>query len=377
MLPRHHFRQKIEKSLRRSRVTALIGPRQCGKTTLAREWVEADSLNYFDLENPRHLARLDEPMTALESLKGIVVIDEIQRRPDLFPVLRVLVDRPNRASKFMLLGSASPTLLQQASESLTGRIEFIEMSGFTLEEVGGKSLSKHWLRGGFPPSFLARNNEDSFIWREMFIRSFIERDLPQMGITIAPIALLRFWTMLAHYHGQIWKATEPARSINVNDSSSRRYLDVLTNVFMTRQLQPWFENISKRQVKAPKVYLRDSGLLHHLLGIRTERELLLHPKSGASWEGYVLEETLRAYQPDQAYFWATHSGAELDLLMFIRGKRIGIEFKRMDAPKLSASMKISMEDLKLNRLLVIYPGSQSYRLAQNIEVVPLHEIANL
>jgi predicted AAA+ superfamily ATPase len=377
MLPRHHFRQKIEKSLRRSRVTALIGPRQCGKTTLAREWVEADSLNYFDLENPRHLARLDEPMTALESLKGIVVIDEIQRRPDLFPVLRVLVDRPNRASKFMLLGSASPTLLQQASESLTGRIEFIEMSGFTLEEVGGKSLSKHWLRGGFPPSFLARNNEDSFIWREMFIRSFIERDLPQMGITIAPIALLRFWTMLAHYHGQIWKATEPARSINVNESTARRYLDVLTNVFMTRQLQPWFENISKRQVKAPKVYLRDSGLLHHLLGIRTERELLLHPKSGASWEGYVLEETLRAYQPDQAYFWATHSGAELDLLMFIRGKRIGIEFKRMDAPKLSASMKISMEDLKLNRLLVIYPGSQSYRLAQNIEVVPLHEIANL
>lgn len=377
MLPRHHFRQKIEKSLRRSRVTALIGPRQCGKTTLAREWVEADSLNYFDLENPRHLARLDEPMIALESLKGIVVIDEIQRRPDLFPVLRVLVDRPNRESKFMLLGSASPTLLKQASESLTGRIEFIEMSGFTLEEVGGKSLSKHWLRGGFPPSFLARNNEDSFIWREMFIRSFIERDLPQMGITIAPIALLRFWTMLAHYHGQIWKATEPARSINVNESTARRYLDVLTNVFMTRQLQPWFENIGKRQVKAPKVYLRDSGLLHHLLGIRTERELLLHPKSGASWEGYALEETLRAYQPDQAYFWATHSGAELDLLMFIRGKRIGVEFKRMDAPKLSASMKISMEDLKLNRLLVIYPGSQSYRLAQNIEVVPLQEIANL
>jgi predicted AAA+ superfamily ATPase len=365
---------RIRRALSRSRVVALIGPRQSGKTTLARELVPPDSINYFDLEDPVSLARLDEPMTALSSLRGLVVIDEVQRRLDLFPMLRVLADRRPLPARFLLLGSASPDLLRQASESLAGRLETVTLSGFSLAEVGVTALPRHWERGGFPRSFLARSSADSLAWRREFVQTFLERDVPQFGISIPAPALLRFWTMLAHYHGQTWNAAEPARSLGTSEPTVRRYLDLLTGLFMVRQLPPWHQSISKRQVKAPKVYLRDSGLLHQLLGIRTEKELLAHPKCGASWEGYVVEETLKALQPDQAYFWATYQGAELDLLVFRNGRRIGIEVKRADAPTLTASMRIALADLHLDRLLVLYPGSARYRLAERAVVMPVTDL---
>ena len=338
----------IEQALRRSRVVALLGPRQCGKTTLARTLVPADSLNYFDLEDPTSLVRLEEPMTALRNLEGLVVIDEIQRRPELFPVLRVLADREPLPARFFILGSASPSLLRQSSESLAGRLETVTMGGFSLSELDGAAQAQHWLRGGFPLSFLASSEEDSLAWRKNFIQTFLERDLPQLGIVIPAVTLLRFWTMLAHYHGQFWNAAEPARSLGVSESTTRRYLDLLEGVFMVRQLQPWHVNLKKRQVKSPKVYFRDTGLLHQLLGIRSERDLLTHPKSGASWEGYIVEEVVKAVRPDQAFFWATHSGAELNLLLFKDGRRFGIECKRVDAPRLTPSMRIALEDLELS-----------------------------
>jgi len=293
---------RIRRALRRQRVVALIGPRQCGKTTLARQLLPVRSLRYFDLEEPRSLARLAEPMTALEPLRGLVVIDEVQRRPELFPVLRVLADRRPLPARFLVLGSASPDLLRQSSETLAGRLETIVLSGFSLGEVGTKRLDWHWSRGGFPESFLARSEANSQSWRRQFIQTFLERDLPQMGIQIPAPTLLRFWTMVAHYHGGVWNAAEPAGSLGISEPTVRRYLDLLTGAFMVRQLPPWHENLKKRQVKSPKVYLRDSGLLHELLGIRSEAELLSHPKCGASWEGYAVEEVLKATEPDEAYF---------------------------------------------------------------------------
>jgi predicted AAA+ superfamily ATPase len=354
---------------------ALIGPRQCGKTTLARELVEPGSVNYFDLEDPASLARLDEPMTALAGLRGVVVIDEVQRRPDLFPVLRVLADRRPLAARFLILGSASPNLLRQSSESLAGRLETIPLSGFSLSEVGARGLNRLWQRGGFPRAYLARSNADSLAWRRQFIQTFLERDLPQLGITIPAPALLRFWTMLAHYHGNIWKAAEPARSLGVSEPTVRRYLDLLTGLFMVRQLQPWHENLKKRQVKSPKVYIHDSGVLQQLLGIRSETEMLAHPKCGASWEGYAIEETLKIVQPDEVYFWATHQGAELDLLILKDGRRLGVEAKRMDAPALTPSMRIALQDLHLEQLVVLYPGSKSYTISEQVTVVPLNVLA--
>jgi predicted AAA+ superfamily ATPase len=366
--------KSIDTALARSRVTALIGPRQCGKTTLARQFVPANSQNYFDLEDPISLARLDEPMTTLAGLSGLVVIDEIQRCPDLFPVLRVLADRTPLPARFLILGSAVPELLRQSSESLAGRLEIIRISGFSLNDTGVENQESHWLRGGFPCSYLAASGEDSLAWRKNFALTLVERDIPQLGINIPAQALLRFWTMLAHYHGQIWNAAPPAHSLGVSEPTVRRYLDLLEGVFMVRQLQPWHANLKKRQVKAPKVYLRDSGLLHHLLGIKGECDLLAHPGCGASWEGYVIEETLTALQPDEAYFWATHNGAELDLLLIKDGKRIGLECKRTDAPRMTPSIRIAMNDLELDRLLVIYPGNRSYPLAENVEVLPLAEL---
>ena len=358
------------------RVVALLGPRQCGKTTLARQIVPASSLSYFDLEEPESLARLDEPMTALGGLRGVVVIDEVQRRPELFPILRVLADRQPLPARFLVLGSASRDLIRQSSESLAGRIETIILGGLSLGEVGEDAVFRHWLRGGYPLSFLARTLEDSYSWRRLFIQTFLERDLPQLGVTVPAVALLRFWTMLAHYHGQTWNAAEPARSLGVSEPTVRRYLDLLTGLFMVRQLRPWHENLAKRQVKAPKVYLRDSGLLHHLLGIQTQKNLMSHPKSGASWEGYAVEEVLKAHRPDQAYFWATHQGAEIDLLLFKRGRRIGVECKRADAPTLTPSMRIALADLKLDELHVVYPGEQRYSLTEQVEVVPLAQLVN-
>jgi predicted AAA+ superfamily ATPase len=375
MISRPTILAQIRQALRRSRVVALLGPRQSGKTTLARLIVPADSANYFDLEDPASLARLTEPVTALASLRGVVVIDEIQRRPDLFPVLRVLADRAPLPARFLVLGSASPALLRQSSESLAGRLETITLSGFSLAEAGAKALERHWLRGGFPLAFLARSDSDSLLWRRQFIQACLERDLPQLGVSLPAPALLRFWTMLAHYHGQTWRAAEPARSLGVSEPTVRRYLDLLTGLFMVRQLPPWHENLQKRQVKAPKVYVRDTGLLHQLLGLRTGQELVAHPKCGASWEGYAIEETLKLLQPDEAYFWATHNGAELDLLLFTRGRRLGVEVKRADAPTLTPSMRIALTDLRLDHLTVLYPGTKPYSLADRVSVVPLAMLA--
>ena len=360
-------------ALKRSRVVALLGPRQCGKTTLARRFVQADSLNYFDLEDPQGLARLSEPDTALRPLKGLVVIDEIQRRPGLFPLLRVLADRKPLPARFLILGSASPDLLRQSSETLAGRLETVPLEGFRLADLGAAAQARHWLRGGFPLSFTARTEPDSLAWRRQFLQTFLERDLPQLGVTIPAVALRRFWTMIAHYHGQTWNAAELARALAVSESTMRRYLDLATGVFMARQLPPWFENLGKRQVKAPKVYVRDTGLLHALLGIGSRRDLEHHPKVGASWEGYAVEEVLKALRPDEAYYWATHNGAEIDLVLFKKGRRIGIECKRMDAPVLTPSMRIALADLKLDELHVVYPGERRYPLADNVAVVPLAE----
>jgi len=371
MIDRNAIEQAIETGLRRSRVVALIGPRQSGKTTLARKFVPTDSLNYFDLEDPVSLLRLEEPMTALRNLKDLVVIDEIQRRPELFPILRVLVDRDPMPAKFLILGSASPDLISAASESLAGRLETISISGFSLSELGSDSVSTHWLRGGFPLSFLAKNEEDSFAWRKNFVQTILERDLPQWGVRVPSATLLRFWMMLAHYHGQIWNASEPAQALGVSQTTVRNYLDILQGVFMIRDLQPWFENLGKRQVKSPKIYFRDTGILHYLLGIHTELDLHTHPKSGASWEGYVIEEVIKSQEPDEVYFWATHGGAELDLLVFKDGKRLGVECKKMDAPRLTPSMRNSMKDLNLDRLVVLYPGNRTYPLAEQVNVLPL------
>ena len=374
MIDRPELITQVQHALRRSRAVALIGPRQCGKTTLARLFVAPDSLNYLDLEDPRHLERLEQPMVALEPLQGTVVIDEIQRRPELFPVLRVLLDRTPLPAKFLILGSASPALLQQTSESLAGRIERVPMNGFSLEEVGLEAQTRHWLRGGFPLSFLAEDDAASFRWRREFVLTFLERDIPQFGFSIPATTLLRFWTMTAHYHGQTWNGAELARSLDLGQTTVRRYLDLLSDVFMVRQLPPWHANLKKRQVKAPKVYFRDTGLLHQLLGVRTEAELQSHPKCGASWEGYAIEETLRAVRPDEAHFWATHQGAEVDLVLHKNGRFFGVECKRVDAPRLTRSLRIALEDLKLERILVVYPGPHRYALADRIMAVPLADL---
>ena len=374
MLKRTQFKKQLKEALNRNRAVALLGPRQCGKTTLAREFVDLTSSNYFDLEDPESIIRLINPKTTLSQLKGLVVIDEVQRRPDLFPILRVLLDRKPLPAKFMILGNASQDLLKQSSETLAGRLETIVMSGFCLEEVGFKKSFRLWLRGGFPLSFLSQNDKNSFIWRKNFVQTFLERDLRQQSIHIPSVSLHRFWTMLAHNHGQIWNAAHPSRSLGVTQPTVRRYLDILTGVFMVRQLQPWYANIKKRQVKAPKIYIRDTGILHALLGLKTESDLLGHPRCGASWEGHVIEEVIRAVQPDDVYFWATHNGAEIDLVILKDGHMYGVECKHTDAPAMTPSMRIALDNLKLKRIVVIYPGQQRYSLHKQIEVMPLETL---
>lgn len=361
--------------LKRHRVIGIVGARQVGKTTLARSLIDHihGDFSYYDLENPEDLARLADPMFALKGLKGIVVIDEIQHLPGLFPVLRVLVDRPKAQARFLVLGSASPELLRQGSESLAGRIVYHELGGFSLDEVGIKNYRRLWLRGGFPRSYLAPSETASEEWRHGFIRTFLERDLPQLGITIRSTTMHRFWSMLAHYHGQIWNASEFGRSFGVTDTTVRNYLDLLSSALVVRQILPWHENISKRQVKSPKVYIADSGLLHTLLGIKTFGDMEKHPKIGASWEGFVIDQIIRlmGFRREDCFFWATHAGAELDLLV-VRGRgRLGFEVKLTSSPRVTPSMRSALSDLKLQRLYVIHSGEETFQIEKNIQAVAL------
>ena len=332
MIERRDLQREVQAALKRSPIVSILGPRQCGKSTLARRIADRRA-HVFDLENPVDLARLTEPHTALSPLRGLVVIDEVQLQPGLFPLLRVLADRRPLPARFLLLGSASPDLVRTSSESLAGRVAFVPMGGFDLREVGVASLRRLWLRGGFPRAFLARGDEASRRWRDDFILTFLERDIRRFGVEVPAFALRRLWMMLAHYHGQTWNASELARSLGEAHTTVKRHLDILSGALMVRQLQPWFENLGKRQVKAPKVYVRDSGVLHALLGLTTFADLESHPKVGASWEGFVIEQILRRTGDRDAYFWATPSGAELDLLVFVRGRRIGFEVKYADAPQ--------------------------------------------
>jgi predicted AAA+ superfamily ATPase len=331
----------------------------------------------FDLENPVDVRRLSAPMQALEAQTGLVIIDEIQRQPELFELLRVLVDRPDNAARFLVLGSASPHLVRDVSESLAGRIGFVDLSGFDVTEVSSAERTELWVRGGFPLSFLADDDATSMLWRQDFIRTFLERDIPQLGITIPAETLRRFWTMVAHYHGQVWNAAQLARSLGASENTARRYLDILAGAFLVRVLPPWFENIRKRQVKAPKVYLRDTGILHALLQLGTFQDVTGHPKLGSSWEGFALEQVLTTLQTRDAYYWATHGGAELDLLVSMAGKRYGFEFKYADAPGTTRSMHVAMEDLRLEHLWVVYPGHEEYGLTERISVVPVESVPQL
>jgi len=376
VIKRQHHIAELSRLLHRFPVVALIGARQVGKTTLARQFAASAKgpLAFFDLEHPADIARLADPMLALQSLRGTVIIDEIQRLPELFSPLRVLADRKRGPARFLVLGSASPALLQQSSESLAGRIAYYELDGFGLDEIGAEHFERLWIRGGFPSSYLARSASDSAEWRRNFIRTFLERDIPQLGISIKAATLYRFWSMLAHYHGQIWNSSEFARSFGLADTTIRKYLDLLSDAFVVRQLLPWSENLKKRQIRSPKVYVRDSGLLHTLLGLETSDELERHPKVGASWEGFLIEQLLRHLDArrEEIFFWGTHTGAELDLLI-VRGRRkIGFEIKRSTAPAMTPSMRSTLHDLGLQKLYVVHAGKETFPLQQNVTAVSVH-----
>lgn len=377
MIARPELERKVAVGLEHSPVTLLLGPRQCGKTTLARQLSAGREGSYYDLESPRDLARLAQPQTVLEAARGLVVLDEIHQRPDLLPLLRVLADRQPSPCQFLLLGSASPDLMKKSSETLAGRVHFVDMSGFTLAETGVERKLELWMRGGFPKSFLAEDEPGSVKWREDFIQTFLQRDLPMLGIQVPPATLHRFWTMLAHYHGQIWNGSEIGSSLGVSYHATRRYLDALSGAYVVRQLPPWFENLGKRVVKSPKVYVRDTGLLHALLDIPDFPALQGHPKLGASWEGFVIEQILSWAGERNAYFWATHSRAELDLMVLAKGKRWGIEVKYQDAPTITKSMRMAMQDLKLERLWVVYPGPTGYPMDEKIECVSLAQLPQI
>jgi len=363
---------RVEKSLSRYPVTLLLGPRQCGKTTAAREIFQDRGGAYFDLEDPETPLRSDTAKLVLKDLQGLVVIDEFQRQPDLFPLLRVLADRDPNPAHFLVLGSASPELVRGVSESLAGRVAYQEMNGFQLAETGAGNLQSLWLRGGFPRAYLAEDDRASFEWRVNFLQSFLERDIPQLGIRIPAHALRRFWVMLAHVHGQVWNASELARSMGTKEDTARKYLDILTGAFMVRQLPPWFENVGKRLVKAPKIYIRDSGIFHTLLGLRDRSQVHSHPKLGYSWEGFALEQIIGITGAGRdAYFYKTHGGAELDLLVLRAGKRYGFEFKYADAPRTTKGMHGVLEDLNLEKLFVVYPGERGYPLGEKIQTLPL------
>lgn len=383
MIERPRHVKAIERHLKRNPVVAVLGARQVGKTTLARLVARKRNAAWFDLEDPADRARLAEPELVLRAAKGLVVLDEVQRLPEVFPLLRVLADRPRTPARFLILGSASPDLLRQGSETLAGRIAFHFLPPLSLDEVGTRRLSRLWLRGGLPRSFTARSHRDSLDWRRDFIRTFLERDVPQMGVRIAAATLRRFWAMLAHWHGQTWNASEFGRSFGVSDTTVRGYLDLLADLFVVRQLQPWHENLKKRQVKSPKVYLSDAGLLHALLGLETLADLERHPKLGASWEGFALESTVAhlGAREEECFFWATFSGAELDLLVVRGGRRLGFEFKRTAKPALTKSMQVARDDLRLDELVVVHAGEHAFPLGEGVRAVPLRalldEIASL
>jgi predicted AAA+ superfamily ATPase len=371
--------QRIGDQFQVAKVVALLGPRQSGKTTLARQFAASGvlpfhaGLSYFDLEDPAHLERLLTPKLALENLTGLVVIDEIQLRPDLFPILRVLADREQGSTRFLILGSASRDLIRQGAETLAGRIAFVEITPFSLEETGPDATNPLWLRGGFPLSFLAVSDDASWRWREAYLKTFLERDIPALGIQVPAATLRRFWMMLAHYHGQQFNASELGKSLGVADTTVSRYLDILTGTFMVRRLTPWFENIKKRQIKTPKIYFRDSGILHRLLGIPGMEQMITHPKLGASWEGFALEQIIRnsGAADEETYFWGVHNQAELDLLLFRGGKRLGFEVKYTDTPKVTASQRAALEHLKLDSLTLVCPGDANYPLDERIQVTGL------
>ncbi len=378
MIARPQALARIRASYEVHPAVAIEGPRQCGKTTLARGIAAtAPEVTFFDLESPADLQKLATPEQTLRPLRGLVVIDEAQRQPELFPVLRVLLDRPEVPARFLLTGSASPELVRGLSESLAGRIGIVDLAGFDLAETGAGGLRVLWSRGGFPRSYLATDERASLAWRLDFVRTFLERDLPQLGIAIPSATLRRFWTMLAHYHGQTWNAAEFARSLGTDEKTSRRYLDILAGAFMVRVLPPWFENLGKRQVKAPKIYVRDTGLLHALHGIGSFEDLQGHPKLGASWEGFVIEQLIALLDTRDTYYWATHAGAELDFMTVWNGRRYGFEVKYSDAPGTTKSMRTALADLGLAHLWVLYPGTDRYVLDDKITVVPAREIPTL
>jgi predicted AAA+ superfamily ATPase len=378
MIPRPSATARIRALFAQNPCVAILGPRQCGKTTLARMLARDEpDCTFFDLESPVDARRLSAPMRVLGGLGGLVVLDEIQRDPSLFEILRVLVDRPESKTRFLLLGSASPTLVKGASESLAGRLGFVDLGGFTLDEAGVARQDLLWSRGGLPRSFLAPDDAGSLLWRQGFVRTFLERDIPQLGISVPAETLRRFWTMIAHFHGQLWNAAEFARSLGAGEATARRYLDILAGAYMVRVLPPWFENLSKRQVKAPKVYIRDCGLLHALLELRNLTDLQAHPKLGASWEGFALEQILAVLGAPSCYFWATHGGAELDLLVTVGGRRFGFELKVGEAPGPTRSMRVALQDLALAHLWIVYPGEQAYELDERLSVLPLRKIPEL
>jgi len=375
MIPRSRHETRVRELIRQFPVVGLIGARQVGKTTLARHLAagERQPVTFFDLEDPADEAKLADPRLALEPLRGLIVIDEVQRKEGLFRLLRVLVDRPDNAARFLVLGSAGPDLLRQSSETLAGRIAYHELPPLGIGETGIDSVQSLWSRGGFPPSFLAPDDARSLAWRNAFVRTFLERDLPQLGISVPAATMRRFWTMLAHYHGNRWNGAEVGRALGVAAPTVNVYLDALVDSLVVRKLPPWYENLKKRQVKAPKIYLADTGLLHALLGVDGESALIGHPKCGASWEGFAMGEIMPFVGADwdRCYYWATHRGAELDLLVHEGGQRIGFEFKRTSAPAMTRSMHAALSDLKLDRLYVVFPGDSRFRIHERVEAVGL------
>lgn len=380
-MKRNKYLEDIKEEFKVNPVVALLGPRQCGKTTLAEQYTKTlkEKFHKFDLEDPEDLAALENPKLLFSELKGTIVLDEIQRKPELFPFLRTLVDKEKRKRKILILGSASKDLIQQSSESLAGRISYIEITPFKFNEIANTFQSKLWHQGGFPLSFLAETEKESYKWRKSYISTFLERDIPSLGIRIPASTMRRFWQMIAHYQGQIVNFSELGRSFGANDKTIRNYLDILTETFMIRQLRPWYENIKKRQVKRPKIYFRDSGIFHSMLTVENKRSLLSHPKLGASWEGFALEQVINHFEiaSEDAYFWAVHEQGELDLFFQKDGKRVGVEFKFTASPELTPSMNYSIEHLNLDLLICIHSGEKKFKLGEKVIACGLNKLGEV